>query len=370
MTTIGSATYKLTADDSDFTKGLQSAEQKSEASFNRIAQRSRALGTLLTAFGAPLAAGIGLAANTFANFEQKMANVQAVSGATASEFEALQATAKTMGETTVFTAVQSAEALQFMAMAGLNAQDSISALPEVLNLAAAGQLELGDSANIVTNIMAGYGIAADDVGRASDVLVTGFTSANTDLLQLGEAFKLGGPVAKAAGLEFEETSSALSLLGNAGLQATVAGTGLRAIITRLLKPSGEANAILNRLGVTATDSSGKMLPLTDIMRQFEAVGLTAADAMTIFGQRGGPAMLALLQQGFGRGGRPHPRDAGLRGHRRADSHPAARHLPGAGHPDEVRRRGHGALDWRTGGADAASDGRDVGAADSERHHLG
>ena len=202
-----------------------------------------------------------------------------------------------MGATTVFTANQSAEALSFMAMAGLGAGDSIKALPDLLNLAAAGNLELGDAADIVTNIMSGFGIAAEGVTEATDVLVTGFTSANTNLQQLGEAFTYAGPVAKAAGLGFEETAAALSIMGNAGFQGTLAGTALRGAITRLLNPTAEAADVLARLGVNATDSSGELLPLREIIGQFEAVGLSAGDAMTIFGQRAGPALLSLVGQG-------------------------------------------------------------------------
>ena len=120
--------------------------------------------------------------------------------------------------------------------------------------------------------MSGFGIQAEDVGQATDVLVTGFTSANTNLSQLGEAFKLGGPVAKAAGLSFEETAAALSLMGNAGFQSTLAGTALRGSITRLLNPTGEAQKIMAELGITATDTSGELLPLRDIIGQFEDCG--------------------------------------------------------------------------------------------------
>lgn len=299
MSTLGDATLYLRTDQSGLNQGLQNAEKRVESAFKAMAAKSRQAGMALTAFGAPLAGAIGASVSVFAGFEQKMANVEAVSGATSEQFARMNEVAKQMGQSTVFTAGQSAEALQFMAMAGMAAEESIGALPDVLNLAAAGQLELGQSADIVTNIMAGFGIQSEEVTKATDVLVTGFTSANTDLVQLGEAFKYSGPVAKAAGLSFEESSAALSLLGNAGLQASMAGTGLRGIITRLLSPTNEAADVLARLGVVATDSSGEMLPLENIMRQFEDSGLSAADAMTIFGQRAGPSMLALLEQGSG-----------------------------------------------------------------------
>ena len=285
---LGSATLRLTADGGDLEKGIRSAGQKAGE-----------LGRVLTGLGAAFLAPAALGIRAFGQFEKRMANVQAVSGATGAEFQALTDIAKELGRTTEFTASQAAEALGFLAMAGINSSDSISALPNVLNLATAGSLELANAADIVTNVMSGFGISADDVGKATDVLVTGFTSANTDLQQLGEAFTYAGPVAKAAGLSFEETSAALALLGNAGIQASMAGTTLRGSITRLLNPSNQAADALARLGVTATDSAGELLPFNDIIAQFEGTGLSASDAMLIFGQRAGPGMLELVRQGSG-----------------------------------------------------------------------
>ena len=251
----------------------------------------------MAAVGVAIAAPIIASTKIFAEYEQSMAKVQAVSGATEAEFKALDAIARKMGRTTVFTARESAEALTFMSMAGMEAHESIAALPHVLNLAAAGQLELGAASDIVTNVMAGYGLATEDLGMAVDVLTKGFTSANTDLGQLGEAFAYAGPVASAAGIQFEETAAALALMGNAGFQSTMAGTALRGAITRLLNPTAKAEQILLDMGITVLDTEGKMRPLVDIVSELEAGGLTAGDAMTIFGQRAGPAMLALVSQG-------------------------------------------------------------------------
>ena len=283
---LGEARLRLTAD-----------SKRLDQTLKRVSAQTRKVGLAMAGLGVAIAAPLAAATKIFAEYEQSMAKVQAVSGATAEEFAALDAIAREMGRTTVFTAREAAAALSFMSMAGLEAKQSISALPDVLNLAAAGQLELGQSADIVTNVMAGYGIAAEDVTMAVDVLTKGFTSANTDLLQLGEAFKMGGPVAKAAGLEFTEVAAALSLMGNAGFQGTLAGTALRGAITRLLNPTGEAQKILDRLGVAVFDTEGNMRPLVDIVRDLEESGLTAGDAMAVFGQRAGPAMLALIGQG-------------------------------------------------------------------------
>lgn len=270
-----------------------------ETKTKRFAERARATGMAITALSAPLLGIAALSVRTFAQFEQSMARVGAVSQATEVELASLEAIAKEMGETTVFSARQAAGALSFMALAGLDVKEQIGALPEVLQLAAAGQLDLANAANIVTNVMAGFGLEVADLARANDVLVTGFTSANTDLTQLGQAFKFAGPVAKAAGISFEETAAALAQMGNAGIQASLAGTSLRGAISRLLSPSNEAAAVLQRLGINAQDSSGNLRPLTDIIGQLESAGISAADAMTVFGLRAGPAMLALVEQGSG-----------------------------------------------------------------------
>ena len=275
-----------------------------DRAFGRMGDRMRNLGRQAGELGRslaiPAAAMAGLAIvslKSFATFEKQLVRAGAVSNATAAELTALEDAARDMGRTTMFTATQSAEALAFLAMAGNDATTSIKALPSVLQLAAAGSLELGQAADIVTNVMAGMQLSVGDLGRANDVLVTAFTSANTNLQQLGQAFKFVGPVAANAGVSFEETAAALALMGNRGIQASMAGTGLRGAIVRLLSPSKEAAKIMDRLGIVAKDSAGKMLPLKDIVKQLEAASITTGDAMTIFGLRAGPAMLGLVAEG-------------------------------------------------------------------------
>ncbi len=285
---------RVVIDAVDNSKG---ATTSASANVKKLAADVGAAGRSFIALGAPLVALGALSVKTFGTFEQTMARVQAVSNATAVEFEDLNEVAREMGQTTVFTANQSAEALAFMAMAGLSAADAIGALPSVLQLAAAGGLELANAADIITNVMAGMGLEVEELARANDVLVTAFTNTNTNLQQLGQAFKFAGPVAKAAGLTFEDTAAALAQMGNAGIQATMAGTSLRGAVTRLLNPSKEAGKVLDELGINVFDAAGKMIPFVDIVRQFETVGLEAADAMTIFGLRAGPGMLALVSQG-------------------------------------------------------------------------
>ncbi len=258
----------------------------------------RGIINLRTAFVTLIAAAaIKKLVTTMAQFESRMLRVAAITGAVGVEFEKLEATAQRLGETTVFTAREAAGAMQFLAQAGFDTNEVIGATPKVLELAAAGMLDLADSADIVTNVMAGLGLEIEDLGRANDVLVKTFTSSNVNLQQLGLAFKFAGPIARAAGVEFEEVATAIGLLGNAGIQGTLAGTSLKNAIAKLLSPAEKGAAIIKELGLNVMDASGQMLPFADILRQLEPIANDAGKIIELFGQRAGPGMAALLIQG-------------------------------------------------------------------------
>ena len=246
-------------------------------------QDFRKTGISLTAMGAAGAVAFGLAAKTFAGFEQALANAGAVSGATAQQMEEMSRVARELGRTTKFSATQAADALSFLAMAGFSVAESTKALPGVLQLAAAAQIDLGRAADITSNILSGYGFEVSQLARVNDVLTKAFTSANTNLEQLGEAMKFAGPVASAAGVAFEEATAALALMGDAGIQASMAGTTLRGAMARMLSPTSEAADIMERLGLSFKDASGNLLPLTEIIQRLERVGVSAGDALDLFG---------------------------------------------------------------------------------------
>ena len=270
---------------------------KMQGTLDNVAAKARKMGLALTAMGGAITGVTALSVKSFVAFEQAIANTGAVSNATAAEMDDLTKVAKEMGRTTVFTATESAKALSFLAMAGFNVKESTQALPGVLNLAAAAQIDLAQAADITSNVLSGYGFQVEQLSRVNDVLAKAFTSANTDLVQLGEAMKLAGPVASAAGIRFEESAASLALMGNAGFQASLAGTALRGAITRMLTPTAAMEDVMQKLGVSFTDSRGELLPLVDIVAKLEKSGMSAGDAMQIFGQRAGPAMLALISQG-------------------------------------------------------------------------
>lgn len=262
---------------------------------------SRTLGSVFNLRNAIIGLGavavIRTVVKSFADFETQMNRVRVLTGATGTDFSSLTDLALELGRTTAFSAKQSADAMGFLAMAGFEVDEVIGALPRTLELAAAAQLELGEAADIVTNILTGLQIPLEELGKANDVLVKAFTSTNTNLQQLGQAFKFVGPIATSAGLQFEEVTAVLGLLGNAGIQASMAGTTLRGSIAKLLNPSAEAVKVLERLGVTAVDSSGKLVPFANVIEQLGRGGATTADIFKIFGQRAGPGVAVLLSQG-------------------------------------------------------------------------
>lgn len=272
-------------------------ENIDEATKKAQTQLSQARGRLMGAAG--MALSVFAPVKIAAGFETEMNRVRALSNATEDEFLRLQKQALFLGRTTQFTTRQAADAQGFLAMAGFKTNDIIGAMPGTLQLAASAQLDLARAADIVTNILTAYGKKTEDLAHVNDVLVKAFTSANTDLSQLAEAMKYAGPVASSAGVNFEEATAALALMGNAGIQASMAGTGLRGAMTRMLSPTKGVRAAMKEANLTFTDAKGRLLPLVDIIKQLEPHADNTGLMMQIFGQRAGPAMMALVSQGSG-----------------------------------------------------------------------
>ncbi|HEY7824080.1 MAG TPA: phage tail tape measure protein, partial [Acidimicrobiia bacterium] len=238
------------------------------------------------------------ATKVFAEFERSMVRVGAVTNSLGTQaFAGLTERAQELAQTTEFTGRQVANAMGFMGMAGMSTNKIFESTPAVLQLASAGMVDVATAADTVTNIMAGYGIEAKDLGKANDVLVATFTNSNTSLQQLGQSFKYVGPVAKSAGVEFREAAAVIGLMGNAGIQADMAGTALRGTIIKLLDPTKEGAEIMRQYGINATDSAGKLRPMVEIFRQLEPIADDSAKMIELFGLRAGPGMQAALSQG-------------------------------------------------------------------------
>lgn len=207
------------------------------------------------------------AVKTTGDFDAAMSKVQAVSGATAEQLEQLRAKAKEMGETTKFSASESAEALNYMAMAGWKTDQMLNGLAGIMNLAAASGEELGTTSDIVTDALTAFGMSADQSSRFADILASAASNANTNVAMMGESFKYVAPVAGALGYSAEDVAVALGLMANSGIKADMAGTSLRNMFNRMAKPTKESAAAMERLGISLQDDSGKMYSFREIMDQ-------------------------------------------------------------------------------------------------------
>lgn len=264
----------------------------------QLADRTESLGRAMTQSGKALTVGLTLpivgigtaAAKTAGDFESAMNRVAAVSGATEAQLGELTAQARSLGATTQFSASEAAGAMGFLAQAGFKTDKIMTSMNGTLNLAAAAQIDLAESADIVSNVMSGFEIQAEDLDGTVDVLTKTFTSSNTNLSQLGDAMSYVAPVANSLGVSIEETAAAVGALSNAGIQGSRAGTSFSRVLSVITQ-----NA--DKLGVTLRDSEGNMLPFADVLAQIEERGLSAQESIDIFGQRAGPAIQVLLSSG-------------------------------------------------------------------------
>lgn len=219
----------------------------------------------------------GLAVKEFATFEKQMSKVKAITGATDEQFWQLTAIAKQMGATTAFTADEAGNALEFLGMAWLNAQQSMAALPGTLQLAAAANMELGTAADIATNIMAQFWIEAENIQRVNDVLAKSATSANTNVQEMAEAMKYMGPVANALRVPLEETAAAINILANNGIKWGMAGQSFSASLLRITDLTPAAARSVDELWLSLFDQNGQFVGLTDTVKQLEKGLANATD---------------------------------------------------------------------------------------------
>ncbi|PGE11500.1 phage tail tape measure protein [Bacillus toyonensis] len=303
---VGEIKAKLVLDNVQFKRGMQEAQtemQKTSKTSQDTSKGMSALSKASAVAGVAIVASVGASVKAAANFEQSMAKVKAISGATDAEFKQLEGTAKHLGATTQFSASQAADGLAFLSLAGFKAQDSIDAIPSVLNLAAAGAIDLGSAADIASNIMTGFGLSAQDTGHATDVLAKTFTTANTDMNQLGMAMKYVAPVANALGWDIEDAATAVAKMSDAGIQGSQAGTSLRAALLSLANPTGQTAKAFDKLGISVVDANGQFKPLPELIGHISGKmeGMTDAQktvtAAQLVGTEASAGFLALLAQG-------------------------------------------------------------------------
>lgn len=252
--------------------------------------------------GAVLGVSVGLAdtINTYKDFEAAMSQVQAISGSTQSDLTRLTAKAKEMGATTKFTAAESAEAFNYMAMAGWNAEQMMGGIEGILNLAAASGEDLGTTSDIVTDALTAFGLKASDATHFSDVLAQASSSANTDVGMMGETFKYVASMAGSLSYSIEDVALMTGLMANSGIKSTQAGTALNSVLTRLATNSSGAADAIAALGVNFYDSAGNARPLGTVMGELREAtkGMNQEQksnlANTVAGMEAQKGLLAIL----------------------------------------------------------------------------
>ncbi|MFW5433701.1 phage tail tape measure protein [Paenibacillus apiarius] len=240
-------------------------------------------------------------AKTFADFEQGMANVRAISGAGDEEFKKLTATARMLGETTSFSAKEAADGMQYLALAGFDTEAIIDAMPGMLNLAAAANMDLAKSADIVSDTMSAFKMDAAQATKAADIFARTQSRSNTDVNMLGEAMKYAGASANAAGMDLVQTNAALGVLADSGIKGSMAGTTFNAMLRDLKKNSDQGRFSIGKTTISLYDQYGAMRDLGAVMAEVEkaTAGMTTqqrdAAMSSIFGEeaiRGANIMLA------------------------------------------------------------------------------
>lgn len=289
-------------------KGAEAVLKNHSKQFITAGKQIQAAGKKITGAGVsmtkgvtvPVAAAGGAAIKLAADFEAGMSKVSSISGATGKDLDKLSKMAKKMGAKTKFSAKEATDAYQYMAMAGWKTGDMLNGIEPIMKLAGASGEDLATTSDIVTDALTAFGMKTKDTGKLTDIMAAASANANTNVAMLGESFKYCAPVAGAMGYNAKDVSVSLGLMANSGIKASQAGTAMRSWMSRLAKPTKEVDTAMSKLGLSITDSNGKMKPWNQIMKESRKAfsGLTAEQkasyAASIAGETGMSGMLAVV----------------------------------------------------------------------------
>lgn len=291
-----------------FSKASKSASMFKSVLSGTLASRAISAGTMA------LQQGISTVASEFVSFDHAITSAAAkfptmVKRGTQA-FEDLQKVAREVGGTTQFTAAQAGEGLNFLAMAGLNAEQAIALLPQVVDLATNANVDLGRATDIATDSLGAFNMNSKDtatltanMAQMNNVLAKTVTSSNTSLEDMFEAVKDGGPILTTAGQSLETFATLVGTMANAGIKGSKAGTTLKNAILNLSKPAPKASKLLHTLGVQVQDSGGNFRDVIDVLEDFRVAtkgmgtAQRAAAIDTVFGKRAVAGVTALLNSG-------------------------------------------------------------------------
>lgn len=293
---------KIAVNDKDANKKIDSVTGKARQSEGVMSKAFSNIGKAVAgAFTVAAVAGFEKKiVSTYATYDDQMRKVQAVSGATGKQFEMLRGKAEELGAKTRFSATEAGQGMEMLARAGWKTGEIMQGIGPVLNFATANAIDLGQAAGIVSDGLSQFGLKAKDTTMFTDVLSATAAAANTDINLLGETFKYVGPVAGSLGYKIQDVSVAIGLMANKGIKGSQAGTSLRTALTKLANPLGDSGKKMKELGISITDSTGKVKPFSTLMHELRDKFSKLNDAQkaqyasTIFGQDAMSGMLAVV----------------------------------------------------------------------------
>jgi TP901 family phage tail tape measure protein len=242
------------------------------------------LGNMAKAASAALL-GIGFKTviSEMASFETQMIKLKSLTDATTQQMKAMEKQARELGATTAFSAQQAAEAQGVLASAGLKTNEILTATPKVLQLAAAGSLDLAKAAEISTGTMKALGLQLGDLGRINDVFAKTAADSSTNVEQIGDAMKNIAPVAKTFGINLETLTASLGILADNQIKGSEAGNNLKTMLVALSNDTKDNVEILKKHGVTYKQLNVEVYGLAKVMKTLQDAHLTGAESLKIFG---------------------------------------------------------------------------------------
>ena len=291
-------------------RGLDASFTRLDGGFDKIMAAGRrcfhAIATAAGVAGAAIGAASLAAIKVGMDFEQEMSTVRAISGATGEEMDMLHDRARELGRTSVFSATEVGQAMEYMGMAGWKATEMLDGIEGVLNLAAASGEDLAMVSDIVTDNLTAFHMKAQETTKMVDIMAQAAMNSNTNIEKMGDSFKYVGPVMGSifaeTGTQMEDAAIAIGLMASNGIKASIAGTALRNMVTRMVKPTKESREAIETLGLSLADEEGKMYSFLDVMKQMRDGFAQIADetekgrlASMLGGQRGMAGLLAIAE---------------------------------------------------------------------------
>ncbi len=306
---VGAINVKIDADVSGLNKGtkrvktslndVDKAAKSTTLSTDKLSKSSNSLGNNFgNAATAAFALAGGLASivattGTISRFDDSMLGLKATISGTAEQMVLLEDQARKLGASTIYSADQAAGAQRFLAQAGFDVNEVLSATPGILNIATAGALDLAAAADLSSNVLGGFSLEVSELSRVSDVLALSSSKSNTNISQLGIALSYVAPLANTAGITIEETAAAIGVLSDSGIQGSRAGTGLIGVIRSLSKITPMAESALEKYGLTSDDVNIKTNGLQNVLKSLKDANIDTSDSFVIFGSEANAAASVL-----------------------------------------------------------------------------